>query len=145
MTALIQRVSRAKVSVGTQTISGIDQGMLVLLGIRKGDTEETAQRLATRCTNLRIFEDSNGKFNLSLKDIDGAALVVSQFTLLADTTHGRRPSFTDAEEPGRSKKLYEFFIQALIACGISTKAGAFGERMKVSLENNGPVTIILEE
>ena len=145
MTALIQRVSTAKVSVGAQAISSIDKGMLVLLGIRKGDTEDKARRLAERCSNIRIFEDPNGKFNLSLKDIGGAALVVSQFTLLADTTRGRRPSFTDAEEPGRSKELYEAFIQALIACGISTEAGVFGERMVVSLENNGPVTIILEE
>jgi D-tyrosyl-tRNA(Tyr) deacylase len=145
MVALIQRVSKAQVSVDGRTISGIKEGMLVLLGIRRGDTKDQAVKLAERCVNLRIFEDSGGKFNLSLKDTDGAALVVSQFTLLADTARGRRPSFTDAEEPERSNELYEFFIRAMNDCGTEAMGGVFGARMLVSLDNDGPVTIIMEE
>ena len=97
MVAVVQRVAEAKVSVREQTISSIGQGMLILLGIKKGDDQVKARRLAERCVNLRIFEDAQGKFNHSLKDIEGSALVVSQFTLIADTSRGRRPSFTDAE------------------------------------------------
>ncbi len=144
MKAVLQRVKRAEVIIGDKTISRIGEGLLILLGVKKGDAEETAEDLAQTCVNLRIFEDSNGKFNLSLKDINGEALVVSQFTLLADTSRGRRPSFTNAEEPERAKRLYEFFIERLKTNGITTKSGVFGERMLVSLENNGPVTIILE-
>jgi D-tyrosyl-tRNA(Tyr) deacylase len=145
MIALIQRVSRAKVSVDSRTISNINEGILILLGIRKGDTADQANRLAERCVNLRIFEDSNGKFNFSLKDISGEALVVSQFTLLADTARGRRPSFSDAEEPEKSKELYELFIKAINKSGVHARGGIFGSRMLVSLDNNGPVTIKLEE
>jgi D-tyrosyl-tRNA(Tyr) deacylase len=143
--AVIQRVAKANVSVGGKVVSEIKKGLVILLGIKKGDTEAKTGRLAERCANLRIFEDSSGKFNLSLMDVEGEALVVSQFTLLADTTRGRRPSFTGAEEPQRSKKLYESFIRSVENQGIKTQAGIFGERMLVSLENNGPVTIILEE
>jgi D-tyrosyl-tRNA(Tyr) deacylase len=145
MTAVIQRVSRAEVSVNRGTIAEINEGLLILLGIRKGDTVDDAQRLAERCVNLRVFEDSNGKFNFSLKDISGKALVVSQFTLLADTGRGRRPSFSDAETPERSKELYAEFIEAINKCGIQACGGVFGARMLVSLDNNGPVTIIMEE
>ena len=111
----------------------------------KGDTLNQVERLAQRCVNLRVFEDSEGKFNLSLKDVGGEALVVSQFTLLADTSHGRRPSFTDAEIPEQSKILYDAFVQHMMGYGIPTKAGVFGEHMRVSLDNDGPVTVILEE
>ena len=145
MIALVQRVVRASVSVGQETISSIGEGMLVLLGVKKGDTEKTAERLAARCANLRIFEDAQGKFNHSLKETGGSALVVSQFTLIADTARGRRPSFTDAEEPGRSEHLYEIFVRALRGESIATHTGSFGARMLVNLVNNGPVTIILEE
>ncbi|MGB7054650.1 MAG: D-aminoacyl-tRNA deacylase [bacterium] len=145
MIALLQRVSRATVSVDSRTISNINEGLLILLGIRKGDTADQANRLADRCVNLRIFEDSNGKFNFSLKDISGEALVVSQFTLLADTTRGRRPSFSDAEEPAKSKELYELFIKAINKSGVQARGGIFGARMLVSLDNNGPVTITVEE
>ena len=145
MIAVIQRVAKARVSVRELTISEINHGMVILLGIRKGDTVDQVSRLARRCVNLRVFEDSNGKFNLSLKDVGGEALVVSQFTLLADTSRGRRPSFTDAEEPQQSKVLYDSFVQDMISCGVSTKAGVFGEHMLVSLDNDGPVTVILEE
>ncbi|MEO0123576.1 MAG: D-aminoacyl-tRNA deacylase [candidate division WOR-3 bacterium] len=144
MKAVLQRVKKAEVIIEDKIISKIGEGLLILLGVKKGDTEKQADDLAQTCVNLRIFEDNNGKFNLSLKDINGEALVVSQFTLLADTSRGRRPSFTNAEEPERAKRLYEFFIEKLRNNGISTKSGVFGERMLVSLENNGPVTIILE-
>lgn len=145
MIAVIQRVTKANVSMKEKVISEINEGLLILLGIKKGDTEENTRRLAERCAYLRIFEDSSGKFNLSLQDTLGEALVVSQFTLLADTSRGRRPSFTDAEEPQESEKLYESFIRSLKKHGIRTEAGVFGARMLVSLENNGPVTIIMEE
>jgi len=145
MTAVIQRVANAGVRVREKEMSHIGAGILILLGVRRGDTLQAASRLAQRCVNLRIFEDENRKFNLSLKDISGEALVVSQFTLLADTSRGRRPSFTDAEAPDKSRELYEFFIEEIKNCGIRAQGGVFGERMLVSLSNNGPVTIIMEE
>ncbi len=145
MIALVQRVVQASVSVGQETVSSIGGGILVLLGVKKGDSEKTAERLAGRCAHLRIFEDTQGKFNHSLKDVGGSALVVSQFTLVADTARGRRPSFTDAEEPDRSEHLYEFFVRSLQAESITTKTGSFGAHMLVNLVNDGPVTIILEE
>ncbi len=144
MKVVLQRVKRAEVRIKDEKVSEIGEGLLILLGVKKGDTEKEADILAETCVNLRIFEDENGKFNRSLKDINGEALVVSQFTLLADTSRGRRPSFSDAEEPQKAKFLYEVFIENLRNRGIVTKTGLFGERMLVSLENNGPVTIILE-
>jgi D-tyrosyl-tRNA(Tyr) deacylase len=141
---VIQRVTEAKVLVKEKLISEIGPGIVILLGVKKGDTEREARTLAEQCMNMRIFEDQNGKFNLSLKDIKGEALVISQFTLLADTSRGRRPSFTDAEEPDKAKQLYEFFISRLNDLGIPTQGGIFAERMKVSLENSGPVTIVME-
>ena len=145
MKAVIQRVSKAGVTVKDKLVSEIGNGLVILLGIKKGDKEKHAKELAEKCVNLRIFEDNNGKFNLSIKDVNGSVLVVSQFTLLADTSHGRRPSFTEAEGPEEAKKLYEYFISTLNSLGISTKGGVFGEQMLVSLENRGPVTIIMEE
>lgn len=145
MKAVIQRVSKAHVTVKDKLVTEIGNGLMILLGIKKGDQEKQAKDLAEKCANLRIFEDNNGKFNLSVKDVNGNALVVSQFTLLADTSHGRRPSFINAERPENAKKLYEYFISTLNSLGILTKGGIFGERMLVSLENKGPVTIILEE
>ncbi len=144
MIAVIQRVSQAKVTVEGKLISEIGPGLLILLGIRKGDTEEQARGLATRCRQVRIFEDDDGKFNRSLEDVKGDALVVSQFTLLADTSRGRRPSFTDAEEPGRARVLYEYFMDQLRSMNITTRGGVFGARMNVGLDNDGPVTIIME-
>ncbi len=144
MKAVIQRVNKASVTVDGSQVAEIQKGLLVLLGVKKGDTDEKMQELADRCANLRIFEDDNGKCNLSLIDTKGEALVVSQFTLLADATKGRRPSFSDAEEPERAKKLYESFIICLRELGIQVKGGVFGARMLVSLDNNGPVTLILE-
>ncbi len=145
MKAVLQRVKRAEVRVNDKTVADIGEGLLILLGIKRGDTEAQAEQLAETCAHIRIFEDMNGKFNLSLKDINCEALVVSQFTLLADTRRGRRPSFSDAEEPTRAKRLYEYFIECLQSFSIPVKSGVFGARMLVVLENNGPVTIILEE
>ena len=144
MKAVIQRVAKAKVTVKDKLISEIGAGMLILLGVKRGDNENQVRELAQRCANLRIFEDNNGKFNLSLIDTKGEALVVSQFTLFADTSRGRRPSFTDAEEPEKAERLYELFISILNQLGILAKGGIFRERMIVSLDNNGPVTIIME-
>lgn len=145
MIAVIQRVSEAEVCVGDKTLSSIGRGLLVLLGVKRGDNELKAKRLAERCLNLRIFEDEQGKFNHSLKEIGGEALVVSQFTLLADTSRGRRPSFSSAEEPKLAKMLYENFVNAISLAGVTARSGSFGERMSVALINEGPVTIILEE
>ena len=145
MTAVIQRVSSAKVTVENKLVSEIGNGLMILLGIKRGDSEEMGQKLAEKCTHSRIFEDCEGKFNLSVKDVHGEALVVSQFTLLADTSRGRRPSFTCAEEPEKAKQLYEYFIKTLNDLGVPTKGGVFGERMLLSIENRGPVTVIMEE
>ena len=145
MIAVLQRVLKAKVTVDGQPVSEIGPGLLILLGIRKGDTEDKARVLARRCVQMRIFEDQDEKFNRSLEDVRGETLVVSQFTLLADTERGRRPSFTDAEAPDRAKILYEFFLDQLAGSGITARGGKFGARMIVALENNGPVTIIMEE
>jgi D-tyrosyl-tRNA(Tyr) deacylase len=145
MKAVIQRVLKAKVTVDDKTVAEIGPGILVLLGVRKGDDERKAAELARRCIQMRIFEDRDGKFNLSLEDVKGEAIVVSQFTLLADTRRGRRPSFSDAETPDQARRLYEYFVARMLASGIKTRSGVFGARMVVSLENNGPVTIIMEE
>lgn len=145
MKAVVQRVACSKVTVDGRSVSEIGNGLMILLGIKKGDKDEQVRSLADRCAHLRMFEDRNGKFNLSIKDVHGEALVISQFTLLADVSRGRRPSFTDAEEPAKAKRLYELFISLLNDLGIPTRGGIFGEYMLVSLENRGPVTIILEE
>jgi D-tyrosyl-tRNA(Tyr) deacylase len=145
MKAILQRVSSAKVVVNAKTVSEIGNGLLILLGIAKGDTDASAKTVAQKCALLRIFDDEQGKFNLSVIDVSGEALVVSQFTLLADTSTGRRPSFGSAENPERAKVLYNCFIHELESIGVPTKSGIFGERMLVTLENRGPVTIQLEE
>jgi D-aminoacyl-tRNA deacylase len=144
--AVIQRVNSASVEVDTppKLVGTIKKGMLILLGIGKNDTIETVQKLASRIPRLRIFEDNRGKMNLSLVDIGGEILVVSQFTLYADTEQGLRPSFTNACDPTRAKELYERFIAELRYSGIKTEIGVFGARMKVKLENDGPVTFIME-
>lgn len=145
MKAVLQRVSQSHVNVGDSVVNTIKNGLLIFLGVKKGDTEKHAKKLADRCLNIRIFEDKDNKFNLSVKDIRGEVLVVPQFTLLADTSHGRRPSFIDAEEPREAERLYEYFIKTLGSMGITAKGGSFGECMLVSLQNRGPVTIIMEE
>lgn len=144
MKAVIQRVLNAKIEVANEVIAEIGSGLMILLGVRKGDTIAKANELAKRCANLRIFEDNDGKFNLSLINTNGSALVASQFTLLADTSRGRRPSFTDAEEPKKAKQIYDTFVKSLSDIGILTRTGLFGERMNITLNNDGPVTIIME-
>ena len=144
MRALLQRVSRASVTIDEQAVGQIGQGLLVLLGVGQGDSEEQVKMLADKIVHLRIFEDSEGKMNLSLLDIGGAALVVSQFTLYADVRKGRRPSFTDAAAPAIAEPLVERFKNALADYGILVEGGVFGAHMEVELINSGPVTIWLD-
>ncbi len=145
MRALLQRVSRARVSVGDAPVAGIGRGLLILLGIGPSDGEAQAAYLAEKIANLRIFEDEQGKMNRSLIDVGGEALVVSQFTLFADTEKGRRPSFTNAAAPAVAEPLVDRFGELLRQHGIPTVTGAFGEHMAVELVNDGPVTIWLEK
>jgi len=143
MIALLQRVSEASVTVNNQVIGEIEQGLLVLLAIEPEDTQAKAKRLSERVSNYRIFEDQQGKMNLNVKQIGGEILVVSQFTLAADTTKGLRPSFTTAAAPEISKMLYQYFCQQLRLQGFEVPTGEFGADMKVRLLNDGPVTINL--
>jgi D-tyrosyl-tRNA(Tyr) deacylase len=140
MRAVVQRVSRASSKPG----GAIGPGVCVLLGIAAGDDEPAAVRLAEKAARLRIFENAEGKFDRSLLDTRGEALVVSQFTLLADTANGNRPSFSGAARPELAEPLYERFAQALRALGVHVETGVFGARMAVELVNDGPVTIVLE-
>ena len=145
MRALIQRVKSGKVSVDGRTVAEIAHGLVILLGIAPGDSEEKASFLAEKIDTLRIFEDQKGKFNLSILDQGGAAIVVSQFTLYADTQKGRRPSFTGAAPPELAAPLVEKFADLLRRQGIPTQTGVFGAHMLVEIENDGPVTIWLEK
>ena len=145
MRLLIQRVSQASVTVEQQTISKIGKGLLSLLGVGHGDGEEQAAFLAEKTANLRIFEDDQGKTNLSVLDVKGEVIVVSQFTLYADTRKGRRPSFIDAALPDVAAPLVERFIELLRSHGVPTQAGQFGAHMHVEIHNDGPVTIWLEK
>lgn len=144
MRALLQRVSKASVTVEGQTISSIGNGLLILLGVGHGDGEEQATFLAEKIANLRIFEDEQGKTNLSVLDVQGKAIVVSQFTLYADARKGRRPSFTDAALPDVAEPLVERFVEGLRGHGVPTQTGKFGAHMLVEIHNDGPVTIWLE-
>ena len=145
MRALIQRVKSGKVTVEGQTVAEISHGLVILLGIGQGDDEVKARFLAEKIATLRIFEDSEGKFNRSILDQGGAVIVVSQFTLYADTRKGRRPSFTGAAPPEVAAPLVETFSDLLRAKGISTQTGVFGAHMLVEIINDGPVTIWLEK
>ena len=145
MRLVIQRVANAKVDVKEKTVGKIDKGFMVLVGVGMGDTKEQADFLAKKLCNLRVFEDENEKMNLSIKDIGGKILAISQFTLYADCNHGNRPSFINAEKPEQAKALYEYFMEKCRAEGIEVEEGVFGAYMKVSLLNDGPVTIILEK
>ncbi|MGZ4380383.1 MAG: D-aminoacyl-tRNA deacylase [Gaiellaceae bacterium] len=140
MRAVLQRVSEARVTPG----GAIGAGLCVLLGVADGDTEHEAERLAGKVARLRVFENAEGKFDRSLLDTGGAALVVSQFTLIADTTKGNRPSLSGAAPPEQAEPLYESFCDALRAEGVSVETGVFGARMQVELVNDGPVTIVLD-
>lgn len=144
MKAVIQRVDFAKVSVSGETVGEINKGFLVLLGVEKGDGEDDADYLVDKIVNLRIFEDDAGKMNLSLTDISGELLVVSQFTLLADCRKGRRPSFVNAGEPAMAERLYEYFIANTRQKVKKVATGKFQAMMDIELLNNGPVTIILD-
>ena len=144
MRAVVQRVASAKVSVGDRSVGEIGKGFCILLGVRKGDGEEEAVWLARKCAGLRVFEDDAGLMNLSLSDVGGAALVVSQFTLYGSSDRGRRPSFTDAAEPEVAERLYGVFASALRDEGITVETGEFQARMMVEIHNEGPVTLILE-
>jgi D-aminoacyl-tRNA deacylase len=140
---VVQRVSQARVVVDGETVSEIGGGLCVLLGVAEGDGEEEASRLADKVAHLRIFENELGKFDRSLSDTGGETLVVSQFTLIADTAKGNRPSFSHAAPPERAEPLYEGFCAALEAVGVRVSRGVFGARMDVELVNDGPVTIVL--
>ena len=144
MIAVLQRTSRASVKVDDKTIGKIKNGVLILLGVKKGDSKKDAENLAQKISTLRMFNDDTNKMNLSILDVHGSALVVSQFTLCADTKKGRRPSFVNAEAPVISKKLYEYFKTSLIKLGVPVQSGEFGSLMDVDLVNNGPVTFVLD-
>ena len=145
MRALLQRVSRANVKIDGQTISEIGKGLLILLGVGHQDGEGQVTFLAEKVANLRIFEDEQGKTNLSILDVKGEAIVVSQFTLYADSRKGRRPSFTDAALPEIAEPLVNQFVESLRGLGIPTQTGQFGAHMLVEIHNDGPVTIWLEK
>lgn len=145
MKLVIQRVSEAKVEIKNKIVGKIEKGFLVLFGAREGDTKEQADFLAQKLCNLRVFEDENRKMNLSIKDIDGELLIVSQFTLYADCQKGNRPSFVNAGKPEIANELYEYFIKKCRNLVKNVEKGVFGADMQVSLLNDGPVTIILEK
>ena len=144
MKALLQRVTSASVSIAGETVGKIEQGLVVFVGIASEDTEKDAQYLAQKTANLRIFTDEQGKFNLSALDINGELLVISQFTLLADTRKGRRPSFIGAAPPGPAEELFESFVTAVRDSGLKVATGRFQQYMQVEIINDGPVTILLD-
>ena len=142
--AVIQRVKSAAVNVEGRVTGKIGQGLLVLLGVGKGDGEKDIAYMVSKLLDLRIFEDASGKFNLSLREIRGEMLMVSQFTLYGDCRKGRRPSFTDAEEPAEAKRLYEQLILKIREQGVTVETGEFQAKMEVHLINDGPVTLVLD-
>lgn len=145
MKLVIQRVDNAKVEVENKMVGGIKKGFLVLLGVAPEDKKETADFLVHKLVNLRVFTDENDKMNLSVKDINGELLIVSQFTLYANCKNGNRPSFEQAAKPEQANELYEYFVEKCKEENINVQTGEFGAHMQVSLLNNGPVTIILEK
>ena len=144
MKALVQRVARASVSVSGKVVGEIGRGLVVLLGVAIGDSEEDARYLANKLANLRIFATEEGRFDLSALETKAEILIISQFTLLADTRKGRRPSFTEAAPPDKARELYEFFIREVGSIGLKVESGLFQEHMLVEIHNDGPVTILLE-
>ena len=144
MRALLQRVTGASVSIGGEVVGRIGRGLVVFVGIANGDTAEDAGYLAQRTVNLRIFSDEVGRFNLSVLDVSGELLVVSQFTLLADTRKGRRPSFVDAAPPDQAEQLFEQFVEQIRTTGLKVETGRFQQYMQVEIHNDGPVTILFD-
>jgi D-aminoacyl-tRNA deacylase len=144
MRAVVQRVSHAKVTVGAEIVGEIGIGLLVLLGVSHADATKDADYLAEKIVGLRIFEDSNGKMNLSVAEVSGALMVVSQFTLYGDTRRGKRPSFDAAAPPEQARELYQYFAEKIRASGLRCETGRFQETMQVELVNEGPVTILLD-
>ena len=144
MKIVLQRVRKGRVSVGGRQIAAIGKGLILLVGVGYGDSEENARQLAEKIAALRIFEDEQGKMNLSVRDVGGEAIVVSQFTLYADTRKGRRPSFTDAAVPDVARPLIERFAALLAEQGVPVQTGEFGADMQVEIHNDGPVTILLD-
>ncbi|HEV8574064.1 MAG TPA: D-aminoacyl-tRNA deacylase [Dehalococcoidia bacterium] len=144
MRVVVQRVKRASVTVDGEVVGAIGPGLLVLVGVAEGDSEDEARRLAQKCGGLRIFPDGEGRFNLSLVDTGGEALVVSQFTLIADVHRGRRPSFASAAPPDLAEPLIELFATTMREAGVTVATGRFGAKMDVELVNDGPVTIIID-
>ena len=145
MRAVLQRVLSASVECENKVVSEIEKGFMILLGVKKNDTQEEADALASKIVGLRVFSDENGKMNLAIGDVGGDIIVVSNFTLYADCSHGKRPSFFDAERPNQANELYEYFIKRLKFYGVSNVGtGVFGGDMQVRIQNDGPVTIILD-
>ena len=144
MKAVVQRVKETSLSVDGKCISKISFGLTVFFGVKRGDTQKQAEYIAKKIANLRIFEDENGKMNLSVKDVGGEILFVSQFTLYGDASHGNRPSFTEAEEPQKANELYQYTAQKLAEYSVPVKLGVFGADMQIAQHNDGPVTILLE-
>jgi D-aminoacyl-tRNA deacylase len=144
MRAVVQRVSHARVTVGNEVVGDIGRGLLVLLGVAKEDVQADADYLADKITGLRVFEDSSGKMNLSLREADGRMLVVSQFTLYGDVRRGKRPSFDQAAPPEKARELYQYFVAKIRAAGLVCETGTFQATMQVELVNDGPVTILLD-
>src|SRR5262249_11961077 len=144
MRAVVQRVSRCRVTVESDTVGQIGPGLLVLLGVSKGDTEAAADYLAEKVIGLRVFEDTEGKMNLSVQEAGGAVLVISQFTLYGDARRGKRPSFDAAARPEEAERLYEYFVRTIRAAGLRCETGKFQAMMDVELVNEGPVTILLD-
>ncbi len=144
MKAVLQRVRCGRVSVGGETIAAIERGLVILIGVGSADTASEAEWLAEKCAVLRVFEDEQGKTNLSVQDVGGEVLVVSQFTLYADTHKGRRPSYINAAPPEIAQPLVDHFVDHLRGLGVPVQTGVFGAHMLVEIENDGPVTIILE-
>jgi len=142
--ALLQRVSEASVSVAGEVVGRISQGLVVFIGVADGDMERDAQYLVQKTVNLRVFADDTGKFNLSVLDVGGELLVVSQFTLLADTRKGRRPSFIEAAPPVQAEALFEYFVAEASTSGLKVETGRFQQYMQVEIHNDGPVTILLD-
>ena len=144
MRAVIQRVIKGQVTINNKAVASIGRGFVILLGVEKTDNQEKADALANKISNLRVFSDDAGKMNLSILDVHGQAIVVSQFTLMADTRKGNRPSFIDAAPPEMASPLVDYFIEALKKLGIETQSGEFGADMLVEIHNDGPVTILLD-